>query len=100
MLNSGLHCTLIITQELSLNVPSTLEGLSRPLKIMFFLVSLTLRNVLSLFSPLVTRLAPMQYDIQYTLPITVIIYFDTHIFIDWAQDSSSNWFLAAANMFL
>ena len=42
----------------------------------------------------------MQYDIQYTLPITVIIYFDTHIFIDWAQDSSSNWFLAAANMFL
>ena len=53
-----------------------------------------------MISPLETRLAAMQYDIQYTLPITVIIYFDAHIFIDWTQDSSSNWFLAAVDTFL
>ena len=54
----------------------------------------------SLFSTFETRLAAMQYDIQYTLPITVITYFDAHIFIDWTQDSSSNWLLAAVDMFL
>ena len=65
-----------------------------------FLVSLTLRNVLSMISPHETRLAAMQYDIQYTLPITVILHFDAHIFIDWTQDSSSNWFVAAVDTFL
>lgn len=86
MFNSGLHCTLIITLECAQHF----EGPFQIFEDHVFLVSLTLRNVLSLFSPLETRLAAMQYDIQYTLPITVIIYFDAHIFIDWTQDSSSN----------